>query len=105
MGSSAHNHAKATLSKPINLVRRASVVTDTTKSDVLDRKLEEEKKPCDAEPPRIRCLLCGWSLRKAGGHPIRIGMRSIDIRAYLIRPVSVVEDGFTLSRCSLTIAT
>ena len=44
MGSCAHNHAKATLSKPINRVRKGSVVTDTTKSVVLDRELEEEKR-------------------------------------------------------------
>jgi hypothetical protein len=64
MGSCAHNHAKATLGKPINRVRRGSVVTDTTKSVVLDRELEEEKKPAESEPPRIRCPLCGWSPRK-----------------------------------------
>src|SRR5436190_14651598 len=63
MGSRAHNHAKATLSKPINRVRRGSVVTDTKKSVVLDRELEEER-PGETEPPRIRCPLCGWSPRK-----------------------------------------
>src|ERR1700740_2501488 len=63
MGSCAHNHAKATASKPINRVRKGSVVTDTTKSVVLDRELEEEK-PGESEPPRIRCSLCGWSPRK-----------------------------------------
>ena len=31
---------------------------------VADRGLEEEKKPADLEPPRIRCPLCGWSLGK-----------------------------------------
>src|SRR5437588_7060505 len=44
----------------INGVRRASVVTDTTKSVVLDREIEEEKKPTSA-PPRMRCPLCRWS--------------------------------------------
>jgi len=39
-------------------------VTGTAKSDVLDRELEEEKKPGESEPPRIRCPLCGWSPRK-----------------------------------------
>jgi hypothetical protein len=29
-----------------------------------DRQLEEDKKPGDSEPPRIRCPLCGWSPRK-----------------------------------------
>jgi len=53
MGICAHNHATATLSKPINRVREGSVVTDTTKSVVLDRELEEEK-PGESEPPRIR---------------------------------------------------
>jgi hypothetical protein len=37
-----------------------SLVTDATKSVVLDRELEEEK-PGESEPPRIRCPLCGWS--------------------------------------------
>src|SRR5215472_7365690 len=63
MGSCAHNHAKATLSKPINRVRKGAVVTDTTKSVVLDREVEEEK-PGESETPRIRCPLCGWSPRK-----------------------------------------
>jgi hypothetical protein len=44
-------------------VKKGSVVTDTTKSVVLDRELEEEK-PGESEPPRIRCPLCGWSPRK-----------------------------------------
>jgi len=39
-------------------------VTGTAKSDVLDRELEEEKKPTASEPPRIRCPLCDWSPRK-----------------------------------------
>jgi hypothetical protein len=39
-------------------------VTDTAKSVVLDRELEEEKKPAESEPPRIHCPLCGWSPRK-----------------------------------------
>src|SRR6201998_2359190 len=64
MVSCAHNHAKATLSKPINRVRRGSAVTDTKKSVVLDRELEEEKKHAESDPPRIRCPLCGWSPRK-----------------------------------------
>ena len=38
-------------------------MSGTAKSDVLDRELEEEKKPTASEPPRIRCPLCGWSLR------------------------------------------
>ncbi len=38
-------------------------MTDTTKS-VVDRELEEEKKPGESEPPHIRCPLCGWSPRK-----------------------------------------
>src|SRR5436309_12009964 len=42
MGSCAHNHARATASKPINPVRRGSVVTNTTKS-VVDRELEEDR--------------------------------------------------------------
>jgi len=50
MVNCAHNHAKATLSKPINRVKKGSVVTDTTKSVVLDRELEEEK-PAESEPP------------------------------------------------------
>lgn len=29
-----------------------------------DRELDEDKKPGAAEPPRIRCPLCGWSPRK-----------------------------------------
>lgn len=28
---------------------------------VPERELEEEKKPAESEPPRIRCPLCGWS--------------------------------------------
>jgi hypothetical protein len=64
MVSCAHNHAKATLSKPINRVRKGSVVTDTTKSVVLDRELGEEKKSGESEPPRICCPLCGWSPHK-----------------------------------------
>jgi hypothetical protein len=44
-------------------VRRASVVTDTTKSVVLDRELEEDKS-YDSSGSRIRCSLCGWSPRK-----------------------------------------
>ena len=39
-------------------------MTDTTKSDVLDRELEEEKKPGESELPHIRCPLCGWSPRR-----------------------------------------
>jgi hypothetical protein len=39
-------------------------VTDTTKSVVLDRELQEEEKPTTSEPPRIRCPLCGWSPRR-----------------------------------------
>jgi len=31
---------------------------------VPDRELEEDKKPGESEPPRIRCPLCGWSPRK-----------------------------------------
>ena len=31
---------------------------------VPERKLEEDKKPSESEPPRIRCPLCGWSPRK-----------------------------------------
>jgi len=31
---------------------------------VPDRKLEEDKKPDAAEPPRMRCPLCGWSPRR-----------------------------------------
>ena len=31
---------------------------------VPDRELDEEKKPGESEPPRIRCPLCGWSPRK-----------------------------------------
>lgn len=44
-------------------MRRVSVVTDTSKSVVLDRELDEEKsrKPSD---PHIRCPLCDWSPRK-----------------------------------------
>jgi hypothetical protein len=53
MGSCTDNQAKAPANKPINRVRRGPFVTDTTKS-VVDRELEEEKKPGD-EPPRIRC--------------------------------------------------
>jgi hypothetical protein len=34
-------------------VRKGSVVTDTTKSVVLDHELEEEQKPGELEPPRI----------------------------------------------------
>src|SRR6201998_1188981 len=64
MGGCAHSHAKATLSKPISRVRKGSVVTDTAKSVVLDRELEQDKKPGESEPPRIRCPLCGWSPRK-----------------------------------------
>src|ERR1700745_2345736 len=63
MGSFAHKHAKAPLNEPINRVRRGSVVTDTKKSVVLDRELEEEK-PGESEPPRIRCPLCGWSRKE-----------------------------------------
>src|SRR5579864_2981579 len=40
MGSRAHNHAKATLRKPINRVRKGSVVTDTKKSVVLVASLK-----------------------------------------------------------------
>jgi hypothetical protein len=29
-----------------------------------DRELEDAKKAGESEPPRIRCPLCGWSLRK-----------------------------------------
>src|SRR5437868_357472 len=63
MVSCAPDHAKATVSTRIDRVRRGSVVTDTTKSVVLDRELEEEK-PSGSEPPRIRCPLCGWHLRQ-----------------------------------------
>jgi hypothetical protein len=45
-------------------VRRGSVVADAAESIVLDRELEEDKKPAESEPPRIRCPLCGWSARK-----------------------------------------
>jgi hypothetical protein len=38
-------------------------VTDTSKSVVLDRELEEERNQ-DSSGPRIRCPLCGWSPRK-----------------------------------------
>ena len=31
---------------------------------VPDRELEEDKKPGESEPPRIRCPLCGWMPRK-----------------------------------------
>jgi len=41
--SCAPDHAKATVSTQIDGVRKASVVTDTTKSLGLDRELEEEK--------------------------------------------------------------
>lgn len=27
---------------------------------VTERELEEEKKPGESEPPRIRCPLCDW---------------------------------------------
>ena len=30
----------------------------------IDRELEEDKKPSESEPTRIRCPLCGWSPRK-----------------------------------------
>lgn len=33
-------------------------------SSVLDRKLDEERKPGESDPPRIRCPLCDWSPRK-----------------------------------------
>ena len=29
-----------------------------------DREVQEQRKPDESEPPRIRCLLCGWSPRK-----------------------------------------
>jgi hypothetical protein len=41
-----------------------SAVSDAAKSIVLDRELEQQKKPSESEPPRIRCPLCGWSRRK-----------------------------------------
>ena len=31
---------------------------------VPDRELEEDNKPDESEPPRIRCPLCGWLSRK-----------------------------------------
>src|ERR1700751_793554 len=64
MGSCAHNHAKTTLSKPIQRVRKGSVGTATVKSVIWDPELEEEKKPAESEPPRIRCPLCGWAPRE-----------------------------------------
>jgi hypothetical protein len=33
-------------------------------STVLDREIEQDKKPSESQPPRIRCPLCGWSPRK-----------------------------------------
>src|ERR1700746_1019267 len=62
MGSCADHHAKATTSKPINRVRKGSVVTDTAKSVVLDRELKDSTD--DSSRSRIRCPLCGWSPRK-----------------------------------------
>ena len=38
-------------------------MTDTSKSVVLDRELEEEKNQ-DSSGSRIRCPLCGWSPRR-----------------------------------------
>jgi len=52
----------------------------STSSVVLDRELEEDKKPGASEPPRIRCPLCGWSpARKTNGcaHAAMSGIRSI----------------------------
>jgi len=31
---------------------------------VPERQIEEERKPCESEPPHIRCPLYGWSPRK-----------------------------------------
>ena len=37
----------------------------STSCVVLDRELDEERKPGESEPPpRILCPLCGWSPRK-----------------------------------------
>ena len=48
-----------------------SLVTDNPVV-VPDRELEEDKKPSESEPPRIRCPLCGWSPRKedSGSAPV-----------------------------------
>jgi hypothetical protein len=47
-------------------------------STVIDRELEDNKKPGASEPPRIRFPLCGWSPRKEDKWfctcRIRIGM-------------------------------
>ncbi len=40
-------------------------IPGTLNSVILDRELEEKKKPSTSEPPRIRCPLCGWSPREA----------------------------------------
>jgi len=40
-----------------------SPVTDKPVT-IPDRELQEEKRPGESEPPRIRCPLCGWSPRK-----------------------------------------
>ena len=40
-----------------------SPVTDKPNT-IPDRELEEEKRPGESEPPRIRCPFCGWSPRK-----------------------------------------
>jgi hypothetical protein len=43
----------------------STILNEVAKSSVvLDRELEEDKKPGESEPPRIRCPLCGWSPRK-----------------------------------------